>query len=559
MMRKKVVINREVQREKQMNKMRLSRRRFLQLAALSVTWLASIGRNRTAKANTKQVTTKPRVVVIGAGLGGLSCGAHLAKQGFPVTIIEQHFVPGGYASSFSRGRFNFEVSLHGTALADNATGRMLKTLGVSELIELVKLPAVYRLKTPELDITVPQKDPDAFIKLLTEHFPDEKMGIAQFINDLVTVAKAVDNLFRYSNSPFKLLTSLPYWTLWRIRNKTLGELLNGYVKDPMAREALVTLWGYYGLPPSRLSAFYFASATGSYLKDGSYYIKPRSQNLSMAFTEVIKTAGGKVQYGKAVEKIEVESNAVKGVVLANGETIPAQVVVSNASAPDTFKRLLPPDSVPSEFKEKLSGYRPSISTFILWLGLKQDITGIVESYNTHISSGRGPDADYQSYLNGEVNKGAIVVTLYDHLYKGYSEPGTSTLQILFLSGYQPWQPFEADYRAGRKQAYYEQKNKWAETLIRRVEENLVPGLSSMIEVKEAATPLTNWRYTRNPEGAIYGFEQATNNAFYNRMGNSTPVDGLYLASAWGNPGGGYVGVLIGGQQASQDIISDWGS
>ena len=324
-----------------MNRVQVSRRRFLQLMAFGVAWFVSIGRVRAAKPVAKKITTKPKVVVIGAGLGGLCCAAHLAKQGFPVTVVEQHYVPGGYATSFPRGRFNFEVSLHGTALADNTAGRMLEALGVSERIDLVELPGVYRHVTPDLDITVPQKDPEAFIKLLSKHFPVEQEGIERFINDMVTVAEAADNLDRYRNSPFKLFTSLPYWTLWRIRNKTLGEWLDGYVEDPAAREALVALWGYYGLPPSSLSAFYFAVATGGYLREGSYYIRPRSQSLSTALADVIEVAGGKVQYGTAVEKINVRNGVVEGVTLSNGTVLPTQVVVSNASAPTTFNRMLP--------------------------------------------------------------------------------------------------------------------------------------------------------------------------------------------------------------------------
>lgn len=87
---------------------------------------------------------------------------------------------------------------------------------------------------------------------------------------------------------------------------------------------------------------------------------------------------------------------------------------------------------------------------------------------------------------------------------------------------------------------------------------MIPGLSSLIEVKEAATPLTNWRYTRNNEDAIYGFEQSMDNAFMKRIENRTPVKGLYLASAWGNPGGGYAGVLRAGEMTFQKMMEDWG-
>ncbi len=81
----------------------------------------------------------------------------------------------------------------------------------------------------------------------------------------------------------------------------------------------------------------------------------------------------------------------------------------------------------------------------------------------------------------------------------------------------------------------------------------------MIAVTEAATPLTNWRYTRNDEGAIYGFEQSMENAYMNRISNRTPIKGLYIASAWGYPGGGYAGVLRGGQRAFQEMMQDWGT
>ena len=80
----------------------------------------------------------------------------------------------------------------------------------------------------------------------------------------------------------------------------------------------------------------------------------------------------------------------------------------------------------------------------------------------------------------------------------------------------------------------------------------------MIEVQVSATPLTNWRFTRNTEGAIYGFEQSVENAYVKRIDNRTPIKGLYLASAWCNPGGGFSGVLLSGQMAFRKMMEDWG-
>jgi phytoene dehydrogenase-like protein len=128
------------------------------------------------------------------------------------------------------------------------------------------------------------------------------------------------------------------------------------------------------------------------------------------------------------------------------------------------------------------------------------------------------------------------VTIYDNAYPGYSEPGTSTVTVMMLSGYEPWRCFEADYLAGRKEAFLKEKERITEELIEQAEKLVIPGLRSMIEVREAATPLTNLRYTKNPEGAIYGYEQSLDNSFMNRIKNTTSFKGLYLASAWGAMG-----------------------
>src|SRR4030042_2454097 len=96
-----------------------------------------------------------------------------------------------------------------------------------------------------------------------------------------------------------------------------------------------------------------------------------------------------------------------------------------------------------------------------------------------------------------------------------------------------------------------------ETLIRRVEEQLIPGLRTMIAVQESATPLTNVRYTLNTAGAIYGLEQSMDNSFMTRISNRTPIKGLYLSSAWGDPGGGYVGALLAGKRAFGLLMEDW--
>jgi prolycopene isomerase len=548
----------EMEHKGTMDNKNISRRSFLTISVMTAVSFSLDWKKMVAYASNMGPKSNYPTVIIGSGLGGLCSGAYLSRFGIPVTVVEQHEIPGGYATSFERGNFTFEVSLHGTSINNNEPARILKNLGVLEKLQLVELPEVYQIKEPRLDITFPQRNPEALIRLLAQHFPAEKEGIRGVVQEMVGISEEVDKLHQKKGKFFKLIFPIQYRKMWKVRNKTLANLLSDYVKDPALQRVLAAQWGYYGLPPSKLSGFYYAIALGEYLKNGSYYIKPRSQELSNLLAKVIQTSGGKILYGTSAHKILVKDGAVQGVAISGEKILPARAVVSNASALSTFRQLLPREVVPADYLKKLDEYRPSISSFIVWLGLNQKLRGKIKSYSISVSSGRGPEADYKSCLKGEVDKGSFSVTIYDNLFEGYSRPGKSTLMLLFLCGYEPWCKFEADYKAGRKKAYNEEKKRWTDILIRRAEKEVIPGLSSMIEVKESATPLTNWYFTRNTEGAIYGFEQSMNNAFMNRIDNRTPIKGLYLASAWGNPGGGYGGVLRGGEMTFSTMMEDWG-
>ena len=541
---------------------KISRRKFLTLSAMAA---ASCSLDWTRIASCEAALGPKEnypVVVIGAGLGGLCCGAYLARQGFPVTVVEQHSVPGGYATSFDRaqGRFSFEVSLHGTSLQSTVPVQILTDIGVWDKIDLVALPEVYRLKTPQVDIAVPQKDPAEYIRRVAAHFPEEAEGIRGFVEAMIGLSDEVtayDQSSAFSKTLFKFLFPLLYRRMWRVRHQSLADMLDEHVRNPAAREILAGLWGYYGLPPSQLSGFFYANATGGYLQNGSFYIRQRSQDLSLAMAAAVEDAGGKILYDVPVERILTTQGAATGVALADGRELPARAVVSNASALATFQQMLPSHAVPADFLDRLGRLRPSISTFIVWLGLNREIKDAIPAYSTHVATGSGIDADYRAAVEGDVEKVGFSVTVYDKLFPGYSAPGTSTVMLLCLCGYGPWEKYEADYRAGRKSAYREEKQRWAEVLVRRAAGDVIPGLGAMIEVREAATPLTNWRYTGNTGGAIYGFEQSMDNAYMNRIENRTPLKGLYLTGAWGNPGGGFEGALRSGAKTFACLLEDW--
>ena len=388
----------------------ISRREFIQLAAMATAAVSVDWTRVKALAAAIEPKKDLPVIVIGGGLGGLSAAAHLAQNGFPVTLIEQHDRPGGYATSFDRkgGRYTFDVSLHATVGANDGLKKSLEGAGVLEKVETVELPELCRIITPDHDLIWPQRNPTAIIKQLTQKFPGEAEGIQGFFDEILGVIDEVLKPFDRDSWWDLIRFPMTHKKMWGIRNKTLAQVLDQYTQNPKLRSILSTFWPYYGLPPC-----------------------------------------------------------------------------------DPYK------------------------------------------------SGLG-------------------VTIYDNAFEGYSTPGTSIVQLLILSGYAPWKQYEDDYFAGRKKTYLKQKEQIAQVLIDMAEKRVIPGLSSMIEVMEAATPLTNVYYTRNPEGAIYGYEQAMNNAYMNRLQNTTPFKGLYLASAWSNPGGGFQPCLDSGAQAFTALVKDWG-
>ncbi|MFO8071946.1 MAG: NAD(P)/FAD-dependent oxidoreductase [Polyangia bacterium] len=507
-----------------------------------------------------KATGVPCAVVIGSGLGSLTAAAYLAKNGFPVTVVEQRRSPGGYAAGFERagGRFDFDVSLHQTPVHGTSTARILRDLGVWDELELVRLPELCRIVAPGLDVSLPQTDPDGVVGELSRLFPAEKSGIRGFVDEICKVADEINRMPILLGIWQKMIFPFEYPRVWKARNSTAARIVRRHTEDPRLASLLATFWNYCGLPPERLSGFYFSVATGQYVNNGAYCVAPRSRALTDALAGAVEKHGGRILLGKRVELIVVEDAAVAGVELSSGDALPAGAVLSGASGPETFDELLPPGVLPRKYRSRLARCRPSISTFVVWLGLDGDVRDRISTYENFLFSSYDHDETYEAHLNADPHRACLAVTVFDNAFQGYSRPGTSTVGIMFLCGYEPWRRFEDDYFAGRKQAYDSEKARLARILIDRAEQHLIPGLSKMIEVMEVATPLTNRRFTGNAGGAVFGYEQSLQNAFIRRLPNRTPLKGLYLASAWGFPGGGLTGAMGSGLRAFENLRQDFG-
>jgi phytoene dehydrogenase-like protein len=155
---------------------RMSRRSFLKVSAMALASVPFDWERIAAYATTIEPKHGYPTVIIGAGLGGLCCGAYLARFGIPVTVVEQHSIPGGYATSFERagGKFTFEVSLEGTSIHNNAAAQILRELNLLDKLQLVEVPDVLKIKGASFEIAVPARDPEALIALLSKQFPEDK-------------------------------------------------------------------------------------------------------------------------------------------------------------------------------------------------------------------------------------------------------------------------------------------------------------------------------------------------------------------------------------------------
>jgi all-trans-retinol 13,14-reductase len=544
-----------------MNDSQLPRREFLRMLACAFPVVAFDWSAFPSASRYLNRADQYDVIVIGSGLGGLSCAAAFARQGFKALVIEQHDKAGGYATAFARpGGYTFDVSLHSTTALER-DGKLNLIPGFPEIssVEFLPHPTLFRSLFPEHDIRVKQRDPKAYIEGLKALFPDEAPGIAGLFEDMGALTSEIGKLSSARGQVDMSRFPMDYPAIFKFHQMTWGQMVSTRISNPKAKAVVSAQWGYYGLPPSKLSCFYYALPFMGYLTYGGFYPKGRSQDISNAFARFIQDRGGTVLLNTKVARILLEDGAAVGVSTVDGQTFKSRVVVSNADPFSTFQTMVPSQSAPSEYIARWQQYSVSLSSFQVFLGLKEDLVGKLGLTDSEmfVETSYDPEAGYAHALEGDVENGGYGVTLYDVIDRGYSPEGKNTINIMTLQGYAPWEKYEKDYFSGNKAEYRKAKERMADILIRRAEEKFLPGLSKAIQVKEIGTPLTNRRYTSHPRGAIYGWDQTVNNSGSARVGHSTPIKNLYLAGAWSRPGHGYGAVIPSGLECFAEIVKGW--
>jgi len=498
------------------------------------------------------------VIIIGAGLGGLTAGAKLSREGRRVLLIEQHDIPGGCATTFKRKDYTVEVGLHELdGLDDKDVKRgIFEELDVMDNIDFVKLPEFYRFVHNKDEFIMPHNRKQA-THLLIEKFPNEKKAILKFFAIIYGIKKEILKYPKNRILRFLLLPLFPvlFPNLTKYAKKSIGDILDQITGNEKLKLILLTNLAYYHDDPHTLSSVYFSAGQASYF-EGGYYIRGGSQKLSDYLARYIQDHGGKIIYRHLVSKIITKNGRATGVEYkkVRGKNAPlltadAKFIIANAAIPNVIHMLKGESR--SLLEEKTSNMSISNSIITLYLGLN---TSPSEFGNRHYST---------FILNEKINNlynmaddlKSVDYTTKSFTYVDYSQINSNLtkngkhLMVLATTDYiQSWNGLS-------REEYKKKKEEVSQIFIKRLD-NVLPGISKSIDYYELATPKTIERYTLNPEGTVYGFAQTVDQSGKNRIRAKSPVDGLYFASAWAFPGGGFSGAIISGYLCGLKIIKE---
>jgi phytoene dehydrogenase-like protein len=506
------------------------------------------------------------VVVVGAGLGGLTAGAILAREGRKVLVIERSNSVGGAASSYKSGDLFVEGSLHETSDPHDPRDPkhdILTRAGVIDTVKWIPSGAFYQARGGPLDRPFLMPDNfEAARQALGERFPEASSGIDQLLGEMKSIVTATRALLRSEdafndpqhgvNALMKLLPVAADWPLSLAQK--LDRVFGG---NEAVKCALAANLSYFHDDPATLWWIYFAFAQGSYLQSGGRYVQGGSQRLSSALARAIRTAGGEVLLRRVVTAI-APGNGVTTITHTAKDggdvrTVECRRTIGNA-APAALARLMPADAA-----EKLTaGYarrKPSASLFALTLGLSKPPREFgIRVYSTQLLppwikrlTDYGQGAALMAQEPGDKMPPMSIVD-YAAIDSGVPAPPYA-LSILGPDLLSNWDPSDMD-------AYREKRGRWQQAIVRYLDVHY-PGLEDAVVASSFNSALSVRQYLNAPDGAVYGFAPTPPPSIGHTPFRSprTAIPWLYLASAYAGFGG-YTGVVQSGGVCAEMILRE---
>lgn len=479
------------------------------------------------------------VVIVGAGIGGLVTANLLAKEGLRVLVVEQHYMVGGYCSTFRRAGYTFEAATHFYPLLGNPetlTGRLLEEIGCQT--EWVRMDPVDTFHLPDGSRFDVPADYDTYLAKLHAEFPHEREALDSFFA-AVRECYLHGLLVYFRGRPIERAPALaPY------RDLTLREALDRWFRDEKLKLVLAADCPHWGSRPERISFVFDSMLRLSYFL-GNYFPKGSSQAFVDDLALRLEEKGGHVLTSAYVRRIRVERGQAQGVDLTvlrgpfARRTFPiaAGAVISNADLLLTLEKLVGPEHVDPEVLAGIWSLRPTFPCWLTHIGLQ----GVAPEA---LAAAQGYYWDFWEMDRVGIDAlrfKLFVPTLYD---PDLAPPGG---QILIVQ-----KVLEMDYGAVTD---WEAHKAEVEGDIRANLEKVLPGILDHVVIWMSASARTSWRFSLNQGGAMLGWEMSPDQLGEARPALESPIRNLFFVGHWTRPGGGVTPVLVSAQQAARAVIA----
>ena len=496
-------------------------------------------------------------IVIGAGNGGLVAALTLQKKGKNVLILEKGLAPGGVATSFRRGRFEFDASLHelcgyGELGNKGEIDALFERLGIESKVEMMHAKEAFHVvdKLTKDEYSMPV-GVDNFIEKMEEYVPGSRDSMTTFFGLCEDIQDALSYLHSEKGAIDEKDLYQKYPNFVQLAPYKVNAVLEKIKMPKKAIEILSTYWVYLGSPIDDLSFVHYASMVYSYVLYGPAIPTYTSHELSRVLENEFKNAGGTIYYLSEVEKIDVEDGEVTG-VQTKDTSYATSHVIANLSPKVVYGKMISKENVPIENcqleNEMILGAR-GVS---IYLGLNASCEEIgFHHYTYFLSNNLNSKVEYKKMQ--EVFHGNVVGVVPNIVNKKASPEGTCILNLTSLIF------GDAFDKLVNKENYFDVKEQLADFLIRSFEETTGISIREYIEEIEIATPLTFARYTGHPSGVIYGYMAKGYDNLLPRTFSEeeeTRIKGLRFCGGFGARLSGFSSTYLNGEDVAMKTLGE---
>jgi phytoene desaturase len=476
---------------------------------------------------------QPHAVVIGSGFGGLAAAVRLGARGYRVTVLEKLDAPGGRAYVHRQDGYTFDAGP--TVITAPFLFEELWALCGRRLADDVDLRPVapfYRIRFDDGETIDYDGDAAHMRAEVARIAPDDVEGYERF-------QRTSEDIFRVG---FEKLAHVPFGSfgdmvkalpdLLRLQSfRTVYGLASRHVRDPRLRVMLTFQSLLVGGNPFSTTSVYCLIASLE-RRWGVHFPIGGTGSLVTGLVRLIEGQGGVVRCGQGVAEILVDNGAACGVRLENGQQIGADIVVSNADSAWTYRHLLPARHRRRWTDAKIDRSRFSMSLFVWYFGTRGTYPDVA-----HHTIALGPR--YRELLTDIFDRKRLAPDFSLYLHRptatdpSLAPPGCDAFYVLSPV---PHLDSGTDWRT--------QAEPYRQAICERLEQTLLPGLSSRLETSRMLTPLDFQERLSSYRGAAFSFEPVlTQSAWFRPHNRSEEVDRLYLVGAGTHPGAGLPGVL----------------